>query len=99
MGIIQSNIGTDITVKDGQMTIHRTQDCDPIAERMKHLHNTGQFGSSDMKFAGTIPDVMIEKYCNLQNITYSEFIQNKEHVRRIMADPAMDHFRVWKGKL
>lgn len=99
MALIQSNIGTNVSVKDGVLTTHRFQDCNPIAEHAKALHNMGMFGSSDMKLAATIPDVMIEKYCNDHGILFSEFMQNKEHMRRVLNDPAMAHFRVWPGKI
>jgi hypothetical protein len=99
MASIQSNIGTDITVKDGILSVNRIQDCDPIAEHCKNLSSIGADGSKEMKFAGSIPDVMVEKYCNDYGITFSEFISNKEHIKRVMNDPAMAHFRVWKGRL
>ena len=96
---INSNIETDLTVKDGILSVSRTQDCDPLAEHCKNLVSINAVGSKDIKFAGTIPDVFVEKYCNDHGILFSEFMSNKEHVRRIMNDPAMEHFRVWKGKL
>lgn len=99
MSTIASNIGTDLSVKDGVMTVNRFQDCDPIAERCKEMAQTNMTGTSEFKFAGSIPDVMVEKYCNDKGITHSEFMQNKVHIKAIMNDPAMAHFRVWKGKL
>lgn len=81
------------------MVVSNSQDCTAIAEHAKALASMGAGNGSDMKFAGTIPNVMIEKYLNDKNITYAEFIGNKEHIRSVMNDPAMAHFRVWKGKL
>jgi len=99
MAEIASNIKTDISVKDGNLIVYREQDCTPIAEWCKTMQNEGATGNSDFKFAGRIPDVMVEKYCNDNNITFSEFIQNKDHIRRVMNDPAMAHFRIWRGSL
>lgn len=90
---------TVIEVQDGLMTAATIQDCVPIAEEMKALHNAGEFGSSDMKYCGRIPDVFVEKYCNDNGITYTEFLQNREHVRRLINDPALSHFRVWPGRV
>jgi hypothetical protein len=96
---IKSNIGTQMAVKDGVLIVNRVQDCDPIAEHCKNLAAIGADGSSDMKFAGSIPNVMVEKYCNDKGISYAEFIGNRFHVKAAMNDPAMAAFRVWKGKL
>ena len=82
---------------DGSLTTGTIQDCVPIAEEMKAMHNAGAYGSSEMRFAGRIPLVFVEKYCQDSGIEVSEFMQNREHIRRLMSDPALDHFRVWKG--
>lgn len=83
----------------GNLIVQNVQDCTPIAEMCKRLQSQGKTGSSDMKFVGTIPAIMVEKYCIDNNVTYKDFIRNDDHVKRIMNDPAMSHFRVWKGKL
>lgn len=90
---------TSIHVRDGLMTVASTQDCTPIAERCQRLHNEGQHGTRDMKFAGSIPDVFVNKYLTDNNITFAQFIKEPEHARRVLNDPAMAHFRVWKGRL
>jgi hypothetical protein len=81
------------------MVVHSTQDCTPIAERTKSLHNQGLHGSSEMKHAASIPMVMIEKYLNDNSISYQEWSSNKEHIRRMLNDPALAYFRVWKGRV
>ena len=94
------DIGTRIhSNTDGTMTFERVQDCTPIAENAKALHNAGFTGSADMKHAARIPSVMVEKYCNDNNILFSEWCQNPAHIRRMLADPALAHFRIWKGKV
>ena len=93
------DIGTKFHFHDGAMTVQRTQECTPIAERAKALHREGYHGSKDMKLAATIPSVMVEAYCNTKCITFAEFMQNKEHIRNMLNDPALAHFRVWKGAI
>lgn len=94
-----SEMHTQIHVKDGQMVVSQTQDCTAIAEWAKAQHNAGFVGSSEMRHAARIPDVFVEKYINDHNITFAEFMNNKEHIRRVLNDPAMAHFRVWKGRI
>lgn len=84
---------------DGGLTIVNSQDCDPIAEMCKKLSLEGKTGTNEMRFAGAIPDVFVEKYCTDHGITFREFMGNDEHVRRILNDPAMAHFRVYKGRI
>ena len=83
----------------GSLTFVSTQNCDPIAEMCKKLQREGKTGSSEMRFVGTIPDVIVEKYCNEQGITYNEFCINRVHVQRIMNNPDYAHFRIWSGKI
>jgi hypothetical protein len=92
-------VKTVIDSSGGTFTAATVQDCTPIAEQMKAMHNEGLTGSSDMRYVGRIPNVMVEKYCNDNGITYAEFMGNREHIKRLSSDPAMDHFRVWKGAL
>lgn len=84
---------------DGNMTVERIQDCDPIAEYAKAAHNQGHHGSSEMRHAAKIPNVLIEHYCNRHGITYHEWIANPEHIRRMLNDPDLAAFRIWKGKV
>ena len=93
---LQTNIHANT---DGSVTFERVQDCVPILERAKAMHNEGLHGSSDMKLAASIPNVIIERYCNDNNILYSEFCTDKAHMRRLLNDPALAHFRIWKGRL
>ena len=90
---------TRMHVHDNLVTFESIQDCTPILERATRMHNEGFTGSSEMKYAGRITDVMVEKYCHDNNVTFREFCCNKDHVKRLMNDPAMAGFRVWKGKL
>lgn len=92
-------VRTSFAEHDGKLFIAQTQDCTPIAERAKALHNAGAFGSSDMKHAATIPSVILEKYMNEHRVSYAELMNNPEHIRRICNHPDNAMFRVWPGKL
>ena len=88
---------TGIHFHDGRMTVASTQDCTAIAEACKRQSIEGVQGTNEFKFAGRIPDVFVEKYITDNNITFREFIGNRDHVKRILNDPAMAHFRIWRG--
>lgn len=92
-------LATGIQAEDGRLIVRRTQDCTPIAEQTKALHNEGHHGSSDFKHAGRIPFIFFEDYCNKHGLLFSEVMNNKEHLKRILNDPALAHFRVWKGRV
>ena len=93
------DLKTSMHLHDGTMTVSRTQDCTPIAEHAKALSNAGMTGSSEMRHAASIPFVMVEKYMNDNNITFHEWSANKDHIRRMLQDPALAHFRIWKGAI
>ncbi len=94
-----SDMQTRLSLVDGALVVQNTQQCTPIAEYATRLHNEGLHGSSDMKHAGEIPNVIIEAYCAQNGITFEEWCRNKEHVRRLLNDPAVSAFRPWKGRL
>ena len=93
------DLATKFHFHDGKMTVERTQDCDPIAELCKAQQASGQVGSSDMKLAARIPYVMVEAYCNRHNVEFSEVMQNPVHMKRMVNDPDLSAFRVWKGRV
>ena len=88
-----------VALEDGALITGTIQDCTPIAERAKAMHNEGLHGSADWKYAGAVPSVMIEKYCNDNGITLHEFSASQDHKKRLLNDPAIAHFRIWKGRI
>lgn len=92
-------VGTRIHVQGDMTTFERIQDCTPVMESAKALHNAGQHGSSEMRHAARLPMVIIEKYCNEHGITFHEFMNNDEHIRRMVNDPNNSMFRVWPGRV
>lgn len=94
-----AGLGRKLHLEDGALISETVQDCTPIAERAKELHNIGYAGHSDMKLAASIPFVMVEKYLNDNRITFQEFCNDSAHQKRLITDPALKHFRVWNGAL
>jgi hypothetical protein len=93
------DLETKFHFHDGNMSVERIQDCTAIAENIKRQKNEGRTGSKDMKLAASLPFVIVEQYCNLNNIEFSEFIGNKEHIKRLLNDPDLKGFRVWEGRI
>ena len=93
------DLSTKIHIHDGKVTFQRTQDCTPILERCKAQHNEGMTGSSDMRLAAKLPFVVIENYCNVNHVEFSEAINNPVHIKRMLNDPQLSGFRVWKGRV
>lgn len=92
-------VQTRMHEEDGKTVFERVQDCTPIAERTKALHNEGMHGSSELKHAASLPFVLVERYCNDNGITFQEFCNGQEHIRRMLNDPSLTAFRVWKGRV
>jgi hypothetical protein len=92
-------VQTRMHEEDGKTIFERVQQCTPIAELSKKLHNEGLHGSSDFRHAAKVPKVLVEKYLNDNGITFREFCQNDEHMSRFLGDPALAHFRIWKGRV
>ena len=90
---------TRLHVQDGTVTFASSQDCTPILEQTTRLHNAGEHGSSEMKHAARIPQIMIEEYLKVNGILFSEFCSNQDHIKRMLNDPALSGFRIWKGRV
>lgn len=91
------DIGTKTSLVEGSLVVERFQDCTPILEHARALHNEGHHGSKEMKHAASLPFVVVEKYCNDHRITFQEFMSNREHIKRMLNDPSLKAFRIWPG--
>jgi hypothetical protein len=87
--------------QDGDNYIERrSQDIEPIIETVKTLQNANAFGSSEMRHAAKIPTSVIENYIKANGIKFEEFMANPEiHGPRLLNDPALAGFRIWKGRV
>lgn len=99
--VVQSAPGVQTTValQDGALITGTTQDCTPYVERAKAMSAAEMTGSKDMRLAASIPVVLVEKYLNDNGITLQELGRSQEHQKRLLNDPALAHFRIWKGRI
>lgn len=90
---------TKISLHDDTLVVSRSQDVDPILRSVRaERHATGgRNKAGDMMHAARLPMVVIEQYCNSNNLTFQEWMNNPEHARRMLNDPALAAFRVWEG--
>jgi len=88
---------TRIFTQDDRLVIGRSQDCTPIAEDAVRRHNDGLHGTSDVKHAARIPNVIVEKYCNDHGVTFQDFMADPVHIKRLVQHPDNAMFRIWKG--
>lgn len=92
-------LDTTIKTEDGRLYVGRSQDCTPIAEHAKALHNEGHHGSSEMRLAAEIPYIIAEKYCNERGITFHEFMNDPKHIKAVCNNPDNKMFRIWPGQI
>jgi hypothetical protein len=85
--------------EDGGAVVVREQQVNAIVDDCKARHNEGKWQAEGVKHVARIPNVVIEHYCNVNNIKLSEFIRNEEHIKRLCEDPAFSDLRIWPGKL
>ena len=89
---------TQIIDNNEGIVIRRTQDVESIIDYAADKRKAGETGSSDMKLAAEFPMVVIENYCNVNGITFNEFLSNPIHCKRMLGDPDLKYFRIWEGK-
>ena len=94
-----SDLKTVVAVEDGNLITGSVQDCTPYLENAARMRVDGGKKDKDMWHAASYPAVVVETYCNQAGITFSEFMQNKVHVRRMMQDPDLSKFRIFEGRV
>lgn len=90
---------TSFHSEDDKLIVANHQDVSGILQNCAIKQDIGAVGSSDMKHAATIPMVIIEHYCKIAGITFQEWLKDKAHVKRMLNDPNLAAFRVWKGAI
>jgi hypothetical protein len=91
-------LDTRIFTQDDKLVVGRSQDCTAILEDAVRRHNEGHHGTADVKHAARIPNVIVEKYCNDNGISFHEFMGDEVHIKRLVQHPDNSMFRIWKGK-
>lgn len=99
MSVAQDALGVKTIIKlQGEDLVTGTvQDCTPILEDAQARQNAGFVGTSEMKHAARLPMVVVETYCNVNGITFDEWMANPVHIKRMLSDPDLSGFRIWRG--
>lgn len=85
---------------DGDDIIERRSfDAAPCLDYVKALHNSGAYGSKEMKHAAEYPPGFFEYYAKVVGITYQELMGSKVHIRNMLNDHDLAGFRIWPGKV
>lgn len=92
-------VTTTVALQDGALHTGTTQDCTPYAERAQAMHKANMVGTGDMRLAASVPFVIVEQYLNKHGIGLQELGRSPEHQRRLLNDPDLSMFRVWKGRV
>lgn len=65
-----------------------------VMEVCKSLQSSGLTGDKEMKHLAEFPGWIIQKYCDINGIAWSEWFQNPVHARRMLNDPDLAYFRI-----
>jgi hypothetical protein len=89
---------TRVIVENGEVHFQRWQDCEPEMDYAKGMRADGEGARSpDLRHRARFPVALVEKYCNDAGITFADFMQDRTHIRRMLADPALAYFRINDG--
>ena len=84
---------------DEGIVVAREQYVGDIRDYCIARHNEGLHGHDDFRLMASLPAVVVEHYINVNGITMREFMQNPEHIKRMVNDPALADFRIAPGRL
>lgn len=94
-----NEVKTEYILDGDDLHVKRTQDAEPVLDLTSSLRSIGEVGSSEMRHAATIPSVVIEQYCNINGVSFHEWLTDPIHVKRMLADKDLSYFRVWGGRV
>jgi len=86
-----------IPQNDGGVVISESQDVEPILEYAKERARSGSgvSPSGEMRELAHFPDVIVLAYCKSRGIDFGQFMHDPQHVKNLLADPALRDFQVW----
>lgn len=89
---------TDLAMDGDKLIVANSDDVTAVLEATQRRSNEGIHGSSEMRHAASFPMVLVERYMHHAGIDLHEFMTNPAHVSRMLADPELSKFRIWKGR-
>jgi len=86
-----------IPQNDGGVVIEHTQDVEPVLEYAKERARSGAgySDSGEMLELAHFPEAIVMTYCEAKGISFAEFMHDRQHVKNLLADPALRDFQVW----
>lgn len=100
-----SDVETKYHFDGDRLIIERVQDIEPIIEENKRRmnawygHNESNRWRGDVHHVASVPEVVIEKWCNEHGFTYEDFIKDSSICKRFLNDPANANFRTKPGRI
>lgn len=91
-------LGTKIHQQnDGGVVIEHAQDVEPVLEYAKERARSGagRSASGEMQELAHFPELVVMTYCASKGITFAQFMADPQHVKNLLADPALRDFQVW----
>lgn len=93
-------IETKFHTDNGDLIVERIQDVEPILEANKRAFNGARDGwGGDFHHVASIPNVVIEKWCNEKGFTFADFMRDKRLVKRFLNDSENKFLRTRPGKI
>jgi len=85
--------------QDDKLVVAHTEDFTGLIDLNTAMRNEGMHGTKDMRLVAQIPGILIEQYCQLNNVSWAEFFADPKHIKRMLNDPDLAAFRVAPGKV
>lgn len=88
------------TWMDGDNLVERrSEDVEPILEKVKALRSVGEVGTSEMRHAARFPKSVVENYMQRKGVTLHDMMTDPKHFDSMLRDPDLAGFRVWQGRV
>lgn len=70
-----------------------------VKEHCTALRSAGVQGSSEMRYAATVPGWVILDWCNRRGVEWARFMRDEALQKSFLDDPDNSAFRIWQGKI
>lgn len=100
--ILDDDIAGERTLmhRDGKNVVFERQfDSQPVMDEISAIKSItdGKSRTGELYHIGRIPAAVVEAYCNVNGVAFSDFLKEPVHHRRILEENSK--LRIWEGNL
>lgn len=91
------DINTRFIARSDEFGVKLTQDVEPVLQEVERYRQANPRRPKGLYKKASFPLALVKAYMVEKNITFEEFLNNKEHIKNMCNDPALSKFKTYKN--